>query len=377
MNKIKNKNILFLLTVQPDPRFVKQINFLAENHKVIVLYFSRKTMVDLFNKLDKKVYVKKLGCLSNEKYFMRILIFIRSLSSIHNHIFNYNINTIIFDKFDALFIYYLMRFISWKTPKNTIKIMEVPDLKLVNFSKSLVSKLYRFVEQRLMNKLVDKLIVTSPKFYDDYYKTFYKGDVFVLENKPLSTDMPDVLEEKKSLIEKHSITVGLIGSLNRGKPTKAILDLAVKNRWIKLNIYGVGAEENIVKEYARNNDNIKYFGSFDFFKEVKNIYCEVDVVYIVYDIDSSINIKLALPNKLYESMYFKVPVLVSKKTYLAERVENYKIGIAVDFNNDDEIIKALKSIKKEYSSFISKFDNIPKENYLGDLDCKELEDFIK
>lgn len=35
------QNILFLISHQPNPRFVKQIKFLSLNHNVFVLYFYR------------------------------------------------------------------------------------------------------------------------------------------------------------------------------------------------------------------------------------------------------------------------------------------------------------------------------------------------
>ena len=38
----------------------------------------------------------------------------------------------------------------------------------------------------------------------------------------------------------------------------------------------------------------------------------------------SLNNKLALPNKLYEAMYFKVPIITSRHTFLGEIVKKIR-----------------------------------------------------
>ena len=82
----------------------------------------------------------------------------------------------------------------------------------------------------------------------------------------------------------------------------------------------------------------------------------------------SLNNKLALPNKLYEALYFKKPLIVSKDTYLAERVENYGIGIAVESNNMQQIFNAIKTISSNYESYVKKLKQVNENEYLGDYD---------
>ncbi|MFP4024807.1 MAG: hypothetical protein ACLFVR_09790 [Thiohalospira sp.] len=369
------QHILFLLTLQPNPRFVKQINYLNDKYKTSVLYFRRNTMVDYSNQISASVDQKELGKISNGKYLQRILIFLISIVKIKNHIKSNNISHIVFDKLDAFLIFYIMRLFYWKSD-NITKIIEVPDLKKINFDKGITAKIYRFFEKKWMKKYVDKLIVTSPEYYDAYFKSFYKGKVFNLENKPLSSNLPIKISSNKNE-KKEVLSIGLIGGLNRGKPIKALLDLVTKTDWLILKVYGLGKDEEVIKSYAKQYSNIDFYGAFNFFNDSGKIYDSVDVAYVVYDTTNiSMNTRLALPNKLYECMYFKVPMVVSKNTYLAERVLNDRIGLAIDFTDEEEMLNAFFQIKENYKMYLNNFNKIEEEKYIADKDYKKMIEFI-
>jgi len=332
-------------------------------------------MVDYSKQIYSTVEQIHLGEISNGKYFKRIFIFLMSIIEIKKYIKNNNVTHIIFDKLDAFIIYYLMRIIFRKQSEIT-KIIEVPDLKKINFEKSITAKFYRYFEKKWMNKYIDKLIVTSPEYYNAYYKNFYKNNCFVLENKPISCNLPN----KGSTTQEFTseiLTLGLIGGLNRGKPTKALLDIVSKNNWLRLKVFGLGIDEKIIKEYASKFSNIEFYGKFNFFKDAAKIYSAVDVAYVVYDTTSiSLNTKLALPNKLYECMYFEIPMIVSKDTYLAKRVLEDKIGVAIDFTNETETIDAFVNIRKNYNSLKDNFKKISEDKYIADIDYEEFIKFI-
>ena len=77
------------------------------------------------------------------------------------------------------------------------------------------------------------------------------------------------------------------------------------------------------------------------------IYNNIDVVIALYDVDS-VNVLYAEPNKLYEAVYFKKPIIVSSGTYLAEKVNRLGIGFdidATDSANIDTFISGLTEQK--------------------------------
>ena len=77
-------------------------------------------------------------------------------------------------------------------------------------------------------------------------------------------------------------------------------------------------------------------------------------IYSVYDADMS-NVRVALPNKLYESVYCRLPIIVAKNTYLEKVVNDWGVGIGVDHNSVEELRNAiieLKEKRKLYESYV-------------------------
>lgn len=56
------------------------------------------------------------------------------------------------------------------------------------------------------------------------------------------------------------------------------------------------------------------------------------------------NVRFAEPNKLYEALYFEVPIIVSKNTYLAEKVKRLNVGFEINALDDEEIILFIKTL---------------------------------
>jgi hypothetical protein len=87
----------------------------------------------------------------------------------------------------------------------------------------------------------------------------------------------------------------------------------------------------------------------------------------------SLNNKVALPNKLYEAMYFKVPIITSKETYLGELVEKYDIGKCIECCSD-ELLEILN--KFDCDMYINSFDGLDNNKYIADKDYLEFRKYI-
>lgn len=79
-----------------------------------------------------------------------------------------------------------------------------------------------------------------------------------------------------------------------------------------------------------------------------DIYRDIQLINSVYGCDNPV-VKLLLPNRLYDCVLFKKPILVSKGTYLAEVVAQYNLGIAVDPATDD--------VPQEIERYLRNFDH--------------------
>jgi glycosyltransferase involved in cell wall biosynthesis len=96
-------------------------------------------------------------------------------------------------------------------------------------------------------------------------------------------------------------------------------------------------------ELGRKYPNIFFHGPFKNPDGLPVIYQNIDLVLSTYDVIYE-NVRFAEPNKLYEAIYFEVPIIVSKGTYIAEKVERLKVGFAIDPLNVMEIVSFIKSL---------------------------------
>ncbi len=362
-------NLLFFISHQPNPRFIKQINYLADEFNVSVIYLNRSTLANLNHNIDKRVKLYEIANIIDGNYLHRIGIYLKSIKKLHLLLLQINPTHIIINNIDILFFLLLAGY-----KKESAQItLEISDLKKYTFSINLISKLLRYLDKLVLDKYIQKLIVTSPKFYDFYFSHKFHGPVFVLENKPLKTMMPPNIPKQYN----DKLTIGIVGLLLDGKPHKTLFEYAITHNNIEIVIYGKGHYEEQAKFYSDHYENIHYFGAYDFFKDISSIYASIDILYMPYDTtNNDLNINFALPNKLYEAMYFQVPVITSKNTYLFERVQALDIGYGVNCCVTEDIENVLNNFKTHREEFQTAFSCIDKDLYLADTDYLKLKGFI-
>jgi len=367
--------IFFILNLQPNPRFVKQINYLSKTgYTVFVFYFYRDTMVDYTCNINPNVKLVKLGRIDNQKYFKRIFTIITSLK-FYKKTDNLPVpKSIMVDNIFSLFLA-----LSYRKKKKIKILLQVADLRELIFAKNLIGIFYRFLEKTLVKNYIDTIVVTSIKYYDYFYSSFFeRNKIFLLENKPLSSDLPIINHNNLSFNKRDKIGIGLIGGLNRGRTTKLLLDIVKDDPNLFLNVHGLGEDETIVKQYSNNYANIHFYGKFNFFNDISSLYSEIDIVYVVYDTyQESLNNRIALPNKLYEAIYFRKPLIVSKDTYLAEIIEKYGIGIAANSNSTDDIKTAIYEVNKNFDYYLTNFNKIGINEYIADNDYELYEKIFR
>lgn len=362
------KKILFLLSHQPNPRFVKQIKYLSSLHDVSVIYFYRHYMKDLSEEYDKHCYLNEnIASISNGNYFQRIGKYFKSIQTLYSILKKDQYDVLIVNNIDTLALYKLCTLFH---KRNTKIVIEISDLRKHTYSHDVKSKILKTIE-KFMFRFVDKLIVTSAKFYDMYYSNIFHGFYFVLENKPLSTMIPKRLEKVKN----DKIVIGIVGLLLQGKPYQSLFEAIKDDERYEVHIYGKGTYQGMVEEYANKYHSIKYFGAYNFFQDCARIYASLDILYMPYDTTSnSLNNKVALPNKLYEAMYFKVPIITSKETYLGELIEQYGIGKTIQCCHQNALKLAIDTLF--YDDIYDNFNALNSDIYLADNDYVQLETFL-
>jgi succinoglycan biosynthesis protein ExoL len=365
---MNNQQILYFLSHQPNPRIVKQINFLSKDFKVTVIYFQRKNLADLSNSIQKKINLIPLDYLNDSSYKNRISKYIKHIFIIKNLLKKIKPTNIMVNNIDTL----LLLLICTKFKTKTI-IMQISDAREYIFQKSFKSLVLKQLEKIFFKYFISKMVLTSPKFFSEYYCNFFKKPVFILENKPLLTNLPKKLPKKTNT---DSIKIGIVGLFLRNKEYCELVDELKNNKNVEIHFYGLGKYEDLIKEFEKKHKNIFYHGPFNFFEDISKIYSSIDLIFAIYDSEIKNN-TLALPNKLYEAMYFQTPILVSSNTYLSDIVSKYEIGYCLKYNDREMIRKIIKDFKIDSIKFKQSFKNLSEDLFLGDTDYNQFKNYLK
>lgn len=324
-NKVSNhnfhkQNIIILAPTMSQPRFHKRAIQLSSISRIQIFAFNRGLYEE--SNFPKKFEVHQLGQISDRNYFKRSLklikaIFIvkQALRGSKNPIFYaFSIDCAIIAKLSGI---------------NT-GFLEVGDLILPEglgvFAKTL---------EKILIQYVRGVFLTSKAYYSEYYKKvfknpFDKNKFHFVENK-LSKYF---LGKRPGFINEYNypINIGVIGLLRYEKPLRMLIDFVGKypEKYI-LSCFGDGPLKDLI--ISAQKDNIIYHGSFSNPVDLENIYRQIDLSYVVYD-NSLKNVRLAIPNKLYESAFFGIPLICAKHTYLEEKVLGWGIGRGITMEDD-------------------------------------------
>ncbi len=157
-----------------------------------------------------------------------------------------------------------------------------------------------------------------------------------------SPDLDNAIKFKDETNSQFTIFYGGILDKNRG--LNQLIEAVEGLSDVSIRIAGYGLHEDyLLKEFNKSN-RIVFLGKIPYEKIIKET-LECDLVYALYN-PLIINNKYASPNKLFEAMMCKKPIIVSKYTNMAKIVEDEKCGLLVDYNNINELRNAVIILKE-------------------------------
>jgi glycosyltransferase involved in cell wall biosynthesis len=101
-----------------------------------------------------------------------------------------------------------------------------------------------------------------------------------------------------------------------------------------------------MNRFGEMYNNVFYHGRFKNPEDLPVIYKNIDLLLCAYDYRID-NVRYAEPNKLYESIYFRKPIIVSSNTFLAKKVSDLGIGYHLDSLDNNAIISFIQNITLE------------------------------
>lgn len=188
----------------------------------------------------------------------------------------------------------------------------------------------------------DLIIITSVRYYDTYFKHFVpRSKVLYLPNIPNLSAFAAYRKKDPA----RDFTVGFIGGVRYKKQMRSLIEAARQCK-MRLLIAGFETEPAEIEPLCRAYEEGTWVGRFDYAREAAALYGRCDVMYAVYDADMA-NVRVALPNKLYEAIYCEMPLIVAKGTYLQQVVESWGVGIAVDHTSPEELAAVLSRLRED------------------------------
>ena len=84
--------------------------------------------------------------------------------------------------------------------------------------------------------------------------------------------------------------------------------------------------DEMLHQVCRRTDNMHFFGAYDSARELDQIYGAIDIAWAVDFSAQGANSDWLIPNRIYESGLYGVPVIARKDTTTGQRVEELGMG---------------------------------------------------
>lgn len=259
------------------------------------------------------------------------------------------------------------------------KIVKRKILKIISFLKWR-RKIITIIKKEKYDKLI--ILTTVPalflmrfliKNYSGKYifdirdYTFEKNSFFrsltmkIIDNSFFSTisskGFYQWLEKRSNIIPNHNLTYnenlfshgpdfttptiefGFVGNVRLDKQTKDTLIKLNKSMKIVSTFYGRIIPSSDTLDFIKQSKitNIKLLGEFSV-EQKPSIYKNIHLINAIYANTNdrrNYGDSTPLPNRIYDCVVFKRPIVASKNTFLADLVEKYNLGVTVNGSTDD------------------------------------------
>lgn len=215
--------------------------------------------------------------------------------------------------------------------------------------------------KNIVNKLVDNSFVTA--ISSRGFLRFLNDNEKIISCHNIS-NTNGIKETCADFRNKKQITIGFLGNIRYFEENCKLIDALANNPKYKLVYIGRPNIDCDLEGYckSKNITNVVFKGEFKNDDKPK-LYKEIDLINAVYG-NNSLEVTTLLPNRLYEGLLLKKPVLATAGTFLGDIVKENKVGLCLNLDN--------KNIDKKIEEYISTL-NFGEFN----LNCKKMLDEIE
>lgn len=243
-------------------------------------------------------------------------------------------------------------------------IYEECDLVHTYTKNRLISLLLENEDKRIISKSL-ATIMTSKGFMQYHYKeNKHPSQIIIVPNK-LSREVTAYPVLQDHSVDPNHLRFAFVGGVRYSSLLSIARYIASNYPNHEFHFYGF-VSTNITEDELPKANNIFYHGRFNGPKDLNEIYAHTDILVCTYD-TKKVNVRYAEPNKLYEAIYFNSPIIVSKGTYLAQRVRQLHIGYEVNAYDEADVKALVKTIEQEIKEKREVMSVMDKNSAIDDL----------
>lgn len=219
---------------------------------------------------------------------------------------------------------------------------QVRDLHALQLSSGFSKTIFRALERKLL-KGCELILYSAPGFIERYYEDIFGGATCLLENLPRREVWQSF---RPKSWPRASFKIGYIGIVRYMSPLRNLIDAIEILLQRGLNYSALiagGGDQSTLTARVKHPQNFEFSGKFEYTENVVALHEDIDLIFAVYD-RFDLNCQIAMPTKFYEALLSRIPILVSKGTYVGELVERMGIGLAVDGESVTELVSVLEAV---------------------------------
>ena len=223
-------------------------------------------------------------------------------------------------------------------------IYEVSDLAELIVPNKIVKNLLVWQNKRAMINATHN-VFTSEGFCD-YYSMVPKQKITVVPNRINSN-----IEQAQDIVRvfhSEKIKIGFLGVI-RFETLLKFAKVCARHENVEFHLYGLISRGDKyaleLERVAEAEKNIFLHGVFKNPGDLQSIYENIDMVLSAYP--PTPGVIYAEPNKLYEAIYFRCPIIVNTDTFLAKKVKRLGVGFVIDAMDEKDIDRFLNEINAE------------------------------
>lgn len=180
--------------------------------------------------------------------------------------------------------------------------------------------------------------ILASRFYTPFYASPHREHL-VIEN------LPDLGEAPASPAPaQHPPRIAYIGSVRFPETLVPLIDECASSGR-QLDFYGGGPDLRAMQARAASAAHIRFHGPYAY-RDLPAIYAQVDAVWAAYP-TYDLNVRYAISNKYFESLWFGVPAVFSAGTALGEMVCREGTGFAVKATSASDVRALLHELDSD------------------------------